>query len=534
MTYLLLTVRFLDGRYHGLLDRGGPPEWPPSPFRLFQALVAGVARRGELVVGEDMLCNTNFTEIGKALGWLQQLTRKHPPIIIAPKHKTGQAITRFVPNNDGDRKFDRQERLTGKPTIATLFLLEPGQKPEIHYVWDISECADAPLDRVRDAARSLTALGWGIDMAFADAHRVDEAKLQSLKGIRWYPHKGAWREDGMLRTPTYEDETECTLCELRRCHSKLINRIVHGKPLKTVEKPKVFDRVLYSSIERPIGRPYAIFKLRDTNEDSFRYPHARLIHIASMVRHAAVKRMKDDPPMIEDSDGWISRVVHGKRDESSDEEHRQLSYVPLPSIGHEHADAMIRYVMIVAPLGMDRELKHLAERLDGECLKAEDCSEACTWESQPLLPGLIELQRFRPPEGRFIRSCYLATANTWQTVTPVILPGHDDHKPAKTVKLIQRALQQSGIDTPCEFVWQSIPFFKNTLSAHKRDNHGRRAGYFRPSYLKENTAVHLRLRFGRRKVVGNLDSEWVSANVTGPIVIGAGRHCGFGLLATEK
>src|ERR1700678_4467698 len=105
MTHLLLTVRFLDDRYHGLLDRGGPPEWPPSPFRLFQALVAGVARRGELVDGEEVSSNTTFTPIGQALGWLQQLTRDHPPIIIAPKSKTGQAITRFVPNNDGDKKF---------------------------------------------------------------------------------------------------------------------------------------------------------------------------------------------------------------------------------------------------------------------------------------------------------------------------------------------------------------------------------------------------------------------------------------------
>ena len=168
MTHLLLSVRFLDERYHGLLDRGGPPEWPPSPFRLFQALVAGVARRGELVLGDDVPSNPNFTEIGNAIGWLQ---KQAPPVIIAPKHKAGQAITRFVPNNDGDKKFDRQERLTAKPTIPTLFLLEPGQKPEVHYAWDISDCADAPVDRIRDAARSLTALGWGIDMAFADADR---------------------------------------------------------------------------------------------------------------------------------------------------------------------------------------------------------------------------------------------------------------------------------------------------------------------------------------------------------------------------
>ena len=130
MSHLLLTVRFHDDRYHGLLDRGGPPEWPPSPFRLFQALVAGVARRKELVIGDDVPSNTTFTTIGQALDWLQRHTRGHPPIIIAPKSKTGQAITRFVPNNDGDRKFDRQERLTAKTTIPTLFVLENDQKPE--------------------------------------------------------------------------------------------------------------------------------------------------------------------------------------------------------------------------------------------------------------------------------------------------------------------------------------------------------------------------------------------------------------------
>ena len=42
--YLLFSVRFLDDRYHGLTDNGESPEWPPSPFRLYQALVAGNAR----------------------------------------------------------------------------------------------------------------------------------------------------------------------------------------------------------------------------------------------------------------------------------------------------------------------------------------------------------------------------------------------------------------------------------------------------------------------------------------------------------
>src|SRR5271157_5988588 len=119
MTHFVLTVRWLDDRYHGLLDRDGPREWPPSPFRLFQALVAGAARCGKLE-----------STIGESLAWLQSLD---PPVIIAPRSGAAQVVTRFVPNNDGDKVPDRQNRLKGKTFRPTL-MLDP---PVIHYIWPI-------------------------------------------------------------------------------------------------------------------------------------------------------------------------------------------------------------------------------------------------------------------------------------------------------------------------------------------------------------------------------------------------------------
>jgi CRISPR-associated protein Csb2 len=514
MSFLLLTVRFLDDRYHGLLDRGGPPEWPPSPFRLFQALVAGVARRGELVIGIDTAENTNFTDTGKAIGWLQKLV---PPIIIAPKSRTGQAITRFVPNNDGDKKFDRQERLTAKATIPTLFVLEPEQKPEVHYVWDISDCADAPVDRIRDAARSLTTLGWGIDMAFADADRADEGKLQSLKGIRWYPKQNAWRNDGMLRVPTYDDAMkECTLCDLRHCHNTAMNRIEHGKPLKTVDKPKVFDRVLYTSTERPIGKPIAVFKLRDGNDDTYSCPQFRLIHIAGMVRHLAIERMKHNPPReLRDysREDWVRSYVAGhqsQEDKTANNHHAQFSFVPLPSIGHEHTNPSVRRVMVIAPLGDETWLDQLTQHLDGEVLKP--------LPGTTIPPG-THLEHVSPRTKDGVRDAYTRASSAWASVTPVILPGHDDHKPDETIKLIKKALHQSGIEQPCEFEWSAFSQFAKSLSAHKYDRHKRPTGYIRPSHLLKGTAVHLTLRFNE------------PLKVPGPLLIGSGRHCGLGLMA---
>jgi len=503
MTFLVITVRFLDDRYHGLLDRGGPAEWPPSPFRLFQALVAGVARRGELVIGEDKPENTNFTDIGKAIGWLQKLD---PPVIIAPKSKTGQAITRFVPNNDGDRKFDRQERLTAKRTIPTLFLLDPHQKPEVNYIWDTSNQSDVPIERIRDAARSLTTLGWGIDMAFADARSASQAEAESLAGIRWHPKAGVWRDDGMLRTPAFDQETkQCSLCDLRHCHETAMNRIEHGKPLRTVDKPKVFDRVFYASSERLLPRPHVVFELRRDDGSFFDYPQNRLIHIAGMVRHLAIAAMQKDPPEGVDAE-WVNRYIAGHVcDDSAD--HRQFSYLPLPSIGHQHADQKVRRVMIAAPLGDDGFLRHLAMRLDGRQLKPTPETKL----DHP--PTLVSVR-----QDKVARS-YTQSANIWASVTPVILPGHDDHKPDKTRKLIERALEQSGIEHRCEFEWSALSQFPKSLSAHKYDREKRPTGYIRPDHLLSQTAVHLKLRFND------------GVEVPGPLAVGAGRHCGLGVFA---
>jgi CRISPR-associated protein Csb2 len=562
VTHLLLTVRFLDDRYHGLLDRGGPPEWPPSPFRLFQALVAGVARRGELVDGDDIcLCatckaerkhrgmdtsnepdKTRFKPIGKALGWLQRHAREHPPIIIAPKSKTGQAITRFVPNNDGDKKFDRQERLTAKHTEPTLFLLESDQKPEVHYVWDIADDRDnATLheQHLERAARSVTALGWGIDMAFADARLADEAELQQLKGIRWYPKKNAGSFRDTLRMPTYDDELgKCTLCDLRHCHNTFINRIEHGKPLKTVDKPKIFDRVLYTSTERPMGRPSIVFRLLDQESSPTRYPQPLLAHIAAVVRHAAIDCMRKDgsnaPSWIPEANRgqWVSRFVRGRKEPPSNA-HQQISYVPLPSIGHEHSDAMIRNVMLVAPIGCEREIEYVATRLSDIPLEFKDKGEACDTDVPPRVVLPRSLRRFNPPEGKFIAKYYLGRSKVWQSVTPVILDEHihkkmRDTKDGQRIKyrdeegfkqLIILALKRAGIETPCKFTWQTLPFFKNCLSAHRFDRN-KRPNYLPPKRLDGKTAIHLRLTFAQE--------------VPGPVTLGAGRHCGFGLMAAVK
>ena len=108
---LLIEVRFVEGRYHGRND------WPPSPFRLFQALVAG--SYGGRWVSEPE------NDKDAAFSWLEGLD---PPHIAAPPREKGASASYFVPNNDLDavggdplriQRNPRQEDSSGEPFLSS-------------------------------------------------------------------------------------------------------------------------------------------------------------------------------------------------------------------------------------------------------------------------------------------------------------------------------------------------------------------------------------------------------------------------------
>jgi len=532
--HLCISFRFIQPfpLFHGRGDADSP-EWPPSPMRAFQALLNAACLR---VRGRPLP-----PEVRDALHALQLLR----PQIFAPQATVSSVGYRaYVPHNQTDLVTAAWHRGNLDASIASHRMekdfrpmrVEPvgDDLPSIHYLYPLDAMTldpDELLRAIRPSVRAITHLGWGIDQVVADAKLIDPAALQS-SAERWLPSSQTGRRLRVHRNGSLE--------ALIKRHGEFLNRLQDGwTPVQPLTDDDV-DHVRYRRDVDPAPRPHVILKLVDENGDTFRYPHAKLIHVAGMVRHLAIDAMRAEiggRPWI--TDDWVSRAVRGKWNREASDDHQQFSYVPLPSIGHAHADAMIRNVMIVAPLGMERELYHLADRLDGLELKPEGDPEKCEADSAPNLTDRIWLQRFTPPPRKFIAERYLSTASVWETVTPVILDGCNrkskNDKPEaiarRTEKLICKALARAGIETPCEFTWQSIPFIKNSLSAHKYDRNGRRTGYFRPTYLQGYTAVHVRIRFGRRHLTDDPKSAWMPVFVPGPITLGAGRHCGFGLFA---
>ena len=492
-SFLCISVRFLQPFAHGR-DGNGEGEWPPSPLRLLQALVAASAGRW----------NERRT-LGHAIPALRWLESLRPPQIVAAEAVSCTVPHRlYVPDNVGDKVAAAWVR--GREASIADYRVEKDVRPmylagnAVHYLYPLGDGARDHIEVLSFAARSITHVGWGRDMAVGDSRVISADEAGELSGVRWNPVA-----DGGTRLRTHRAGT---LDDLTRKHTDFLNRVT-AKGFRPVPPLRVFDVVGYRREGEPLGRPWRVFELRNTDGSRFRYSHRRLIHIAGMVRHVAIAAMKEDPPRGAAKE-WVETYVAGHADANSD--HRQFSYLPLPSAGQEYTDPGVRRVMIVAPCGDDAWLDHLAQRLAGEQLKPLRGDEFAGSEPPILVP--------MPRQARdgVVRS-YTAPATVWESFTPVILPGHDDHKPDKTRALIERALCQSGIDQACEFEWSAFSRFAKSYSAHRYDTQKRAQGYIRPSYLNGLTAVHVTLRFK-----GDIE-------VPGPLVIGAGRHCGFGLMA---
>ena len=76
----------------------------------------------------------------------------------------------------------------------------------VHYLWEIPDGAAEHVETLSRTARSVSALGWGIDMVVGAASVLSTAEVDRLVGERWLPMGGAGAEG--LRVPvqsSYDD-----------------------------------------------------------------------------------------------------------------------------------------------------------------------------------------------------------------------------------------------------------------------------------------------------------------------------------------
>ena len=491
--HLLVSITFLDPLFHGRAD-GDEPEWPPSPLRLFQALLAGAAAASRSGGGMPE------AEL-EALRWLE---RQKPPLVVAPVVRRCQPFRLSVPNNAMDvvaaawARGNESGRGPASPAthrsmkMVAPVALEAGET--VHYAWRLFE--DAPGDVIEAMPRlasSLVALGWGTDLAFGQARVVSKANIAALNGEMWSPinqHAGV-----ALRTPV-----DGTLEALVERHARFLGRL--GRSGGFIPPPALtrFRRCNYArSSDRP-SRSFAALQFLSPAEGRFRsFRATQTAKVAAMVRHcvstvAGATRYTEEGVA---ADEWLDRYVHGHVREGAPAIGR-FSYLPLPTIDPRGVVDRVRRAIVAEPLdGAGRNAAWVGRVLVGQPLTNEQTSEA-----EAVLAGC--------PTTDFVLSAYTKPSQRWATVTPVVLPWGDSGKPQRAEKQFLKALRHAGYrpDDLAKVELQREPFWAGCDVAHR---------YFIPKHLRGTAVWHVRI-------------EWKTP-VAGPLAIGSGRFSGLGLFA---
>lgn len=545
--FLCIQVRFLRGSCHGRGD-GDVPEWPPSPLRLFQALVAAASSRW----------GKQIDSVADFLRWLEGLSA---PEILAPPARRTASFRLYVPNNTADlavpawkkgsqsnlKDVKKYRDMRPEKDVRGHQIENEDEDAPVSFVWTVEKLdgdVNLHIDRLKDAAASLTHLGWGIDMAAADARLLSAAEVEKLPGESYRPVD---EETGLqIRVPvrgTFEALKE-------RHHNKFLKRIrIEGKDqtFQPVPDLTTFRKAYYLSANKSRKPCVTAFALRPREQNtSARFqafdPVEQGTAVAAMVRDL-VSETKFHTQL-----GWQPKdlaMLHGHGETENDDRSHQpvsgprLAILPLPTIeprgqGQSKVIGSIRRVLLTIMRGDEKSPANLDEvqrLLDGRDLRPNS--------NDRRIPFLSRIYY----EDKVVRE-YLRPAKSWATVTPVVLPGFDDPgglrrklRPPqvenlsakekkeilrklekRTEDLLRKAILHAGYSAEmaenAKLCWRGTGFWPGAALASKN---------FVPPYLRHFRRLHVRIDWR--------DSKGESIEVTGPVCLGSGRFLGMGLFA---
>ena len=498
MVCMLISVRLHDGRYHGIGDN------PPSPARLFQALVAGCGIGGPLSDKQK-----------RSLQWLEGLD---PPLIASPLMKAGQKYTNYLPNNDLDAKGGDRRRI-GK--IRTVKQLRPrlfDAKVPFLYAWtfDADEFARHHAATIYKLAERLYQFGRGWDMAWAWGEELTEAELaRRLLDFPGAVYRATGEGAGKnLRCPTHGTLESL----LRRYSAHRFQAVTSGRRITQLyshqPKPR-FQPVPYNS---PAVRCLYELREQDTAAKFASWPLERVAVLVESLRDAAKRRLQESLPAQKSRD--IERVLVGRKANVDDAVPTSLRIriVPLPSIGHRHADHDIRRVLVEVPSGCP--------------LRAVDVDWAFAGLEleHPVYGTSIDVT---PTEAHNMLKHYGVDGRhrVWRSVTPVALPRlaarrridpSRDTEQAKsaTERRVEQERASAAVFQALRHVQIRSRLENTYVQREPFESNGQLVDAFvKGTRFSKERLWHVQIKFGE------------PVEVQGPLVVGDGRFLGLGIMA---
>ncbi len=502
MAALVIYVRLHDGRYHGKGD------WPPSPARLFQALVAGAGLSGPLEKGDR-----------ETLSWLEALPA---PIIAAPRAwQPPRGVLFYMPNNDSDGIEGDPSKMAKIRTATKIFrpyLFDAGI-PFV-YAWPIGqEPADQQrTETIRSLAERLYQLGRGIDMAWAWGETLDDDEVEAL--LAAYPdqvfHPSKNGSGRMLPTP-FPGSLESL--KLRyQANGERFSCLKEGKKVKVVFRQPPKPRFQLTPYDSPPSRQ--MYEVRDPVEEAVfvPWPLERSYGLVVRLRDAAVARLKGAMPARAAD---IDRALVGHKPDGTNDcpPESRVRIIPLPSIGHMHADREIRRVLVETPPGCLLHPNDIQWAFSGLDLIDQNGGE--------IFATLIRTDddSFLGHYGGKDDRAYCL----WRTVTPAVLPESvrrrriDPARKAQEAKAgSERRAEQERAAAAVGQALRHVGVREGTHTVRVQrepfEANGRRVeGFAEGTRFEKHRLWHVEIGF--------------SAPVQGPLTIGDGRFLGLGVMA---
>lgn len=497
---LTISVRLHDGRYHGMSDV------PPSPARLFQALVAAAAR-GSRIPPDDTA----------ALAWLEN---REPPIIGSPRVMVGQAFKSYLPNNDLDAVGGDPGRIgkirTAEKTLRPL-LFDVGI-PWL-YAWAFEEDEESEYQALAICAlaEQLYQFGRGVDMAWSwgevMADKQFEARLASYPGQVYHPSRAG--SGGTLTCP--KPGSLVSLKKRYEANSERFKTEGQGKAARQGLWQAPNPRFAQIAYESPPSR--RLYELREILSDaSFGvWPLSRVSRFVVCLRDGAAEQLRRALP---DRTAEIERVLIGRKPDGADEGPTSLrvKIVPLPSIGHPHAARGIRRVLVEVPAGCPLRADDVHWAFSGLVLTHLDTREVL------LTPAGDESMFAHYGTGDRVRS-----RRIWRTVTPAALPESARRRRIDPARV--KAEAKSGLERIAEEQRAATAVVQALRHADVRT----RADVIRvqrePFEPKGERveAFAAGTRFDKHRL-WHVEITF-NAPIAGPLVIGDGRFLGLGVMA---
>ena len=540
-----IEVNFLTGRFVATChnDRR-QPEWPPHPARLFSALVAAWADADELDAEERA-----------ALEWLES---QAPPEIAASDAVPRKAVSHFVPVNDASvvsrswyerrasdvsglavqlhaelaasggeltkraaqverkltkaRDVEAQVGLAGNTNPASAVAMLPEQRgkqgrffpsvtpeePRVSFLWDVPAPGDVSeaLDRL---LRRVTRLGHPSSL-------VSCRLVANASGVTF--ERDETGEGGHAVRAVRRGQ----LAELERQFSRH-----RGLKPRSLPYTNVQYRAVAESAQQPEGEckantagQWIVFEFMPGSRS---FPATRAVELATAMRAAVFHHVED--PIPEEisghlSDGRPTTVPH-------------VAFLPLPYVGFEHADGRLLGLAVSVPDTVSAHARQAVYRAIGNWEMA-DRPDALKLTLGAR--GVVHLCRLRGPAALMSLRPYAwsRASRRWVSATPIALPRHPGRLGGGTAAARARAWAsaESSVTLACSHVGlpepMSVEVSQGPLIKGARPT--RRFPEFsqngRSGRLMRRQLLHASVSFEHP--------------VAGPLMLGAGRFLGLGLM----